>query len=64
MKFRCVDDTELPLFGLRKKIEGITRGKVYFGQPEALYGNRLVLIVYGDNGHWKIYGLERFEPQE
>jgi len=58
-----MDDRTTPLFGKPKKLDGLTCGKVYYG--DFVYSARYIkIMVYNDLDLWEAYKYYRFKPAE
>lgn len=64
MKFKCINDKELKLFGGFVKVDGITAGKEYLGQfiGWGQFGTT-ALVIFNDKNEWQTFTeVSRFEP--
>lgn len=65
MKFKCVNDQKLKMFGGYEQISGLTKGKEYMGSIVTPgQGGSIMIVVFDDAREWSWYLPEHFEPVE
>lgn len=66
-KFKCIEDKVNSGILRRspKKVDGLTKDKIYFGALAAIGdGGFLEIAIYNDNKEWESYDPELFVPGE